>query len=143
MTWLEEKLQKVSYPSYYYRIIVKDPEQWFSKGQMGLFTGCGAIIDNVYDWLLESGDEDEADEIHDNLDETLSILERDLGYPPKELITKEVLFAYKEDTYNKYFHLFDEIDDILRSLDMGFSLEIKEVVPNKIIWEDEDQIAFI
>lgn len=141
MTWLEEKLQKVSYPSTYYRIIINDPDCQFSgTGQAGLFTGVGMILECIDIWCE---DEDEADEIYDNLNDIFNILERELANPPSDKIPQEAKFAYKEDTYNKYFPLFDEVDDILRSLDMGFNLEIIEVNPNQIIWEDDDQIAYL
>ena len=141
MTWLEERLKHISYPSTYYRLVVNDPDYQLSKtGKAGLFTGVGIILECIDDWCE---DEDEADEIYDELTQIFNILERELANPPSNKIPKEAKFAYKEDTYNKYFDYFDELDDIIRSLDMGFSIEIEEVQPNEIIWEDKDQIAYI
>ena len=113
----------------YYRIEVFND---MDEPQGGLFRGLKALLDSL--WETD-------DERYDYINEPLSWLEYSTPYPDN-LDNPKIKFAYKQDFYTKYLEYFKDIEVELNKLDWSMKIN-KLAQPEKIIYEDDVQIAYI
>lgn len=115
--------------SVYYRIEVFNDND---ELQGGLFRGLKVLLNNL--WEAD-------DERYDYINEPLSWLEYNTPYP-ENLDDPKIKFAYKQAFYMKYIEYFKDIEVELNGL--GWSMNINKLTrPEKVIYEDDTQIAFI
>ena len=113
----------------YYRIEVFNDND---EPQGGLFRGLKVLLDNL--WEAD-------DERYDYINEPLSWLEYNTPYPDS-LNDPKIKFAYKQNFYNSYLEYFKDIEAELTKLDWSVKA-IKLSRPEKVIYEDDVQIAFV
>ena len=113
----------------YYRIEIFDEN---NKLRGGLFRGLKTLLDNLY-----KAD----DEKYDYINEPLSWLEYNTPYPDN-LNNPKIKFAYKQEFYIKYLEYFKDIEAELNALDWSIKTT-KLTKPEKVIYEDDVQIAYI
>ena len=113
----------------YYRIAVID-DSGNLKG--GLFRGLNDLVKDLYD---------NDDPFYDNINDPLSELEY-MTYYPEGFENSKAIFAYKPD---KYEELSEIILDLKAELnEIGWDLIISKINrPENIVYEDEEQIAYI
>lgn len=111
----------------YYRVTFED---------RGFFSSVHDLLDYLGDAAYDDYDENAAYDIS----EALYDLERNLYCP--DLKQMEAIFAYTKIGYEKFYALIQALSEILA--DYGFeTLKITELETDKIVYEDNDQIAFI
>ncbi len=113
----------------YIRFEVRDDK---GKNMGGLFRGLNKLLKDLW----------EEDDCHyDELNEPLSQLEY-LTIYPDGITDSRTKFAYTQDFYYTYEDLFGDIEYVLNELDWELVM-IPLDRPNNIVYEDENQIAYI
>ena len=118
-------VESVTYDKYY-RLEIIDA---FGENCGGLF-GSNALWDLVY----EDGEEDEY--LADLIDEL-----QDAHKVPDKWLGSNARFAFKRKFFDKYKITIDKLAKYLS--EFSYQLSIKEVSPSNIVFEDDDQIAYI
>lgn len=113
----------------YYRIEIFNDND---EPQGGLFRGLKVLLGDL--WEAD-------DERYDYINEPLSWLEYNTPYPDN-LDDPKIKFAYKQKFYSSYLEYFKDIEAELNKLDWSVkTIELSR--PEKVIYEDDVQIAFI
>ena len=129
-----EALSESSNPEIFYRITVINPD----GKEAGLFRGLNNLMDDLWDRSLE---DDDAEEAWEEINEPLSILNEYTKNPDNFPQNTNAIFAYKENTFNKFEQQFEDLKYGLNLV--GWNLKITKIYrPDKIIYEDDDQIAY-
>ena len=114
-------------PEIFYRITVINPD----GKEAGLFRGLNKLLKRLWD---------NDDEIYDEINYPLSELE-ELTHYPENFNNKRAIFAYKEDKFNQIKNTLLDLEYILNAI--YWEVKITKIRrPDKVIYEDEDQIAY-
>lgn len=121
------QLYESSNPEIFYRITVINPD----GKEAGLFRGLNKLLKRLWD---------NDDEIYDEINYPLSELE-ELTHYPENFNNKRAIFAYKEDKFNQIKDTLLELEYVLNAL--HWEVKITKIRrPGKVVYEDEDQIAY-
>jgi len=113
----------------YIRFEVKDDK---GKNMGGLFRGLNKLLKDLWE---------DDNYLYDELNEPLSELEY-LTIYPDGITDSKTKFAYTQDFYYEHEELFKDIEYVLNELDWELIM-ITLDRPNNVVYEDENQIAYI
>ena len=121
------QLYESSNPEIFYRITVINPD----GKEAGLFRGLNKLLKRLWD---------NDDEIYDEINYPLSELE-ELTHYPENFNNKRAIFAYKEDKFNQIKDTLLDLEYALNAI--HWEVKITKIRrPDKVVYEDEDQIAY-
>ena len=123
------RLYEDSTNTIYYRYELKD----------AFGDNCGGLFNSKALWNLIYSNDD-YDECAEELEELIDTLQDDHTVPT-EWLGDNVKFAFKKSFVDKHVREINRIDDLLK--EFSHSLVVVKVCPTHIVFEDDNQIAYI